>query len=568
MKKLLVFLIVTIAGLSGSYYYLWQIEAEKMKQDVVKGIMGIEALTAKGLGFGLQYEAIEVTGFPMQIAVKIKNPAYHFDMGMLDASLSEKMGEPKAFGNGQYKVETTIKGDVIIAKHSLKDSYSITIPSTSAYKEIYENQSFDYETSGDPSVITVDFNHYSFLPSYNPQGIGKKIAKQPDLFQRLSLVFGQAIAKNTSSKETLMSYNGGNLTINYDDLSNDQGEISVDLAINNLLFGKAYLDQIKRSGVYNIYKKAGFDMQNWIDRGAMSFDMNMVYNGTLRNFPKHMQDYKAAFDMNIDWKDELMETDMTMMLKAAANSNSMIPKATLKITGNTSITEPERYQEMLRNTYRSYAIMLKEELGGNLANIPFLNMLIHVMQNNPNLLVANSDKSTINIDLALDAVKHQPKVTVNAFKITVDDVHSNITGEIMYTGQIPSGELKFEFINFNKMYQSSYDFIMNLQKYLVDNGQWEFAHQITPALMQAVRATIYRFSNYVEMDGSKIRHSNKDVAITYKSDGQNITIGTMNVMEAMQFVQTYLLPHFQPFMNSSSKGRRGGNNEKKRRTIR
>jgi len=571
MKKLLIFLVVVVALYCGAWFGYSSYVKTFITQNVHT------AFKESGLG-SVQYESVEVSGFPTRVDVTLKNTKTELNSGEIFKGLvaelerkSKKRKPKKLFKDDIDWKDTFVReGSVTISGGILSNEYNIKTDGVMRYKGAVNGEQFDVSMKGSGTDVKVVFTKSPLLIDRDNQDKKgeeylKEMLSNIKLFQ---LTQGKNEIYDDNTNNLLQSSEGTHLFYRMNKDASGKGEVELKFQGKDSQITPEYEQMLSKIHNLMISEELSnnYASNDLSRRGKVNLDAHIIYQGGLSE--EILKKKEGSFTLKIPkliYYDDLSKNQVTDAEFSIVSAKRKMDFLKVKYDSRTKLDEKwydyfiqdmddlkqellsaddpsealEKFEDMPRNVQRKLRRKSADELVATI--VKFIDNLEIIM---PKF----HDWGTIdqNVDIVYD-VNGEKKLEINKidFTTTVNGVKRGIQikGDVISYRPAPNATMSISLLNYSSLIDDIMAYINNVRPVYEEISGEQIPFEIKEGFEQALKSVLVKLSDAPTQEG-------RDVNITIKADDKNPfpMIGNMMMMQAAGFAQSTLAPYLLPVM--------------------
>ncbi|MEI7669374.1 MAG: hypothetical protein WCJ33_04765, partial [Pseudomonadota bacterium] len=495
----------------------------------------------------IEFESINVTGFPSKIQIDINKPKLYLELsaksGLLN-NLQQSNSTGSDVSQKKITVEYSSKDKISVSSDILSKDFFVSALGDSISKTIV-NEEKPIETSSSGTInCHLAISNKDNLPWNAPQAFADKDSFLK-AFRKFDCHANDVSGINNENGQLLASTELLDFLLSNE--TNDQINHNINFVLNikNSLATPA-LDSLAMSILPTIYdilqvpENKREKTVNYSQYGTQNTKINITYSG-----PIDANNFASSPSM----KFEIKEFDVKNALYEMTNKNnfSLIQSAAgrdLDFSLHSNAQYKEKFQEIAKKQVEKMLVEASSSKSGNIPELqsavlsgkaPQLASLLV-----PNLYAVGKINFDIDVKAKGDASLTSGNLDINSFDIFSDKYGIKSKGNGVATkGKMPTGELKITCQNCDEMINDIGQYAIN-----IDNILSEFRQ---PVASYVSRPLIDNFIKFLHAINENEAQKTKDVVVhLVAGENSRITVSGKEAMEVLGLFGTTVAPYLNP----------------------
>jgi hypothetical protein len=490
----------------------------------------------------LSYDDIGIAGYPLRAGVTVKNPDFTFELGkLLTAAMVRKKDKEvsEELKNSTLVYHFTSKNTLTITTDFLAKDFSIESTKGHLQDTISSNdQVVSTFTEGGDTSMQVGLRHSPFFSKPEPS---------PNLAESFPLRYinfyaDNVRATNPENDEVLLQHDGTFIEASFNPTNEDSGEAELKVKQVNFYFGEesnAYYNTILNMPYVKALQKAlntQFPPVDYSIYGKTNNDIHVTYAGTTNS--EVFKKKKGQFTIGLhkyNVSNALYDNKASGVLELALAEDGP-QKLNLKF--NSDGTFSENYHDYAKRIIATYAPQTETKLLSKNTDITNLTekelVMLQAEQATkkifdniatllPDFHALGNMRENIHIeyDKSVADALHVKQLDI------VNDLYGiELKGTFAKQNGAPNVNTTLQLTNYPQLIDIATAYYQKAAPIFVDTPP-----TLKEGFTDAIKASLRKIANQPQANSN-------DVEVTVKMDGKSPpTIGTLNIMQAMPYIQ-------------------------------
>lgn len=532
-QKTISFIVIAVAVLYGA---LWYGYAVYFKTSL------IQAMNSESIS--LKYDSADIGGFPLAIKVTFQNPSIHSKTGKIvdnylsgiDPSTFKQLPIEQLRAAIDKNWEDHVSYEqLMVEANLLATRYKVTHSGKMISKTVIDGESFAFASYTADPIFTVQFAQSPLFIKDSPDNLLAILSSVTSI--RFSIGQGKSLKYGT--EEVVSSSDGTHFMFDLARLDYDRHRLEVKLNSKNAELTKLSEDMFARLLKLPSFLKImvipeirkNVDPRDFVGlwrRGKSNSDFHIIYTGTTNKEVFARQD--AAFNLEIlklESSDDFGHTKTEGRLAFTANKQAM--NGSLVLHGAATMNQ-KWYDYKLEK-----AKIAQANKAGDYSSVPMSEKIsIPVLIRHMDKIIPKlQDYGTIKYDVDMGFDREKQALDVKRLDVVTDLYGTKIAGNKDASNKIT---LNINLVNFRRLVDDLVDYYQKVRPIIDEAAVKPLEFTVAPEMRDALKLFLIKISDTPANAGDNI-----NVAIKLDKAAMP-TIGTLNMQQAAQLVQTSLVP--------------------------